>query len=896
MGATSREFASGQKVFGRYTLIKVLGRGGMGIVWLARDEALERDVALKFLPDLMIHDRAAFDQLRREAKRCLELTHPHIVRIHDFVHDERSGGISMEYIDGETLSNLRAEKEQRVFEPDEIANWIGQLCDALDYAHNHSNIIHCDLKPANLMVDQRGDLKISDFGIARSLGDSVSRLTVEQGRSGTLVYMSPQQLNGERCTHLADVYSLGASIYELLTSKPPFYSGNIDRQICERVAPSMTERRKELDIEPALVPQLWEGVVAACLAKDPSRRPQSAADVAQRLQLPTRQTRITRTPTKISSKKTLIVGGIAALCVLALAGLYVGVLKHQAKPLSQAAAISEKSIAVLPFENRSEDKANSYFADGIQDEILTRLSKIADLKVISRTSTQHYKSAPENLPEIARQLGVAHILEGSVQKRGNAVRVNVQLIKAATDSHLWADTFDRKLTDIFSVESDIAKAVADQLRAKLTGQEEQVIAAKPTDNVEAYDAYLRGLAYSLKTANSPANSLSARDYLREAVRLDPKFALSWALLSYVDARGYLTTTLQPTIALREEARRAAETALSLQPNLGESILAEGFYHYACLKDYGAAVRYFEQARQLLPNSSRIPESLAYVARKRGQWDRSESLFNEAERLDPRNVSLLTQHALSYVALRRFPEALRKADQVLNISPDDIDTFTLKGAIAQAEGDLPRASALLAPLHPAAADTGAVQTQAYQAILERRPASIIPRLQEMLAKPDPALGYINGALRFYLGWAQDVAGDHSAARESWRQARSELEPFLKEQPENYILIGYLALTSMGLGDKGSALALSERAIAANPIEKDAITGPNPIEIFARVAARMGEPDRAIAALQKLLSIPYAGPLAIQNVPLTPALLRLDPMFDPLRDDPRFQKLVASPAPK
>src|SRR6266853_5472344 len=210
--ATSREFASGQKVFGRYTLVKVLGRGGMGIVWLARDEELERNVALKFLPDLMIQDRAVFDQLKRETKRCLELTHPHIVRIHDFVHDERSGCISMEYIDGETLSNLRTEKEQKVFEPDEIATWSSQLCDALDYAHHHAKIIHRDLKPANLMVNQEGDLKVSDFGIARSLGDSVSRLTAEQGRSGTLVYMSPQQLGGERCTHLDDIYSLGASV------------------------------------------------------------------------------------------------------------------------------------------------------------------------------------------------------------------------------------------------------------------------------------------------------------------------------------------------------------------------------------------------------------------------------------------------------------------------------------------------------------------------------------------------------------------------------------------------------------------------------------------------------------------------------------------------------------
>src|SRR5216110_2176690 len=316
--------------------------------------------------------------------------------------------------------------------------------------------------------------------------------------------------------------------------------------------------------------------------------------------------------------------------------------------------IPEKSIAVLPFENRSEDKANAYFAQGIQDEILTRLSKIADLKVISRTSTQHYKSAPGNLREIAKQLGVAHILEGSVEKSGDAVRVNVQLIKAANDSHLWGDTFDRKLTDIFSVESEVAKAIADQLRAKLTGEEEQVIVAKPTDNPEAHDAYLRGLAYTLKTLPTSANVLGAQKQLREAVRLDSEFALAWAELSIVDARGYITQSVQPTVALREEARQAAETALTLQPNLCEAVVAKGAYHYFCLKDYDTAVRYLEQARQLLPNNSRIPELLAYVARRRGQWDRSEAYFNEAKRLDPRNVSLLSAHASSDICLRRFP--------------------------------------------------------------------------------------------------------------------------------------------------------------------------------------------------------------------------------------------------
>ena len=678
-------------------------------------------------------------------------------------------------------------------------------------------------------------------------------------------------------------------LYQLLTGHPPFAGGTTYETIKLLLD---TEPRPPRLLNPKIDRDL-STICLKCLEKDPKRRYSSALALAEDLEHWLKHEPILARHTGIfirgrkwmrrNPTSALLAASLIALA--ATAGWIVWKTEFIRQPLTSG-------VAVLPFENLSGDPDNAYFADGIQEEILTRLAKIADLKVISRTSTQHYQNKPRNLREIAQQLGVANILEGSVQKAAGQVRVTVQLINAQTDSHLWADTYDRKLTDILGVESEIAKRIAESLQTKLTGREEQALAVKPTNNPEAYDAYLRGLAYSLKAmAPMPANALGAQKYLREAVRLDPKFALAWALLSYVDSRGYRTLLLQPTAALREEARLAAETALTLQPNLGEAVWAKGYYHYACLKDYDTAVRYFEEARQLLPNSSRIPESLAYVARRRGQWDRSEAYFKEAERLDPRNVHLLTQHGLSYIELRRFPEAKRKLDQVLDIVPDDIDTVSYKAAIAQAEGDLPGAAALLAPLHPAGDDPQAVETQVYQAILERRPALVIPRLKEILAKPDPTLGFFNGELLFWLGWAQEVARDHSAAQGSWRQARRELESFLKEQPENYLLMGDLALTNMDLGDKAAAFALTEQAMAALPIEKDATDGPIPIEILARVAAKMDEPDRAIAALRQLLSIPYEGAFAKTVPPLTPALLRLDPMFDPLRGDPRFKELCA-----
>lgn len=858
-----------------------LGRGAMGVTYRATEKPLHRSVALKVIE---LHGSDAVrERFLREARAAAALRHTNVAGVFRFgaIADADRCYCAMELIEGETLDALvRRDGPLKLETALEIAI---QVTRAL-IAAAERQLVHRDLKPGNIMLTPSDDspakveVKVIDFGLAKA-ASAVGEMELTHGEFvGTPAFASPEQFAGGAIDARTDIYALGVTLWFALTGRLPFAGRTI-----EEIRQRQSENSLPLDHLEG-VPRRVTELLRSCLAINPPERPSSARVLLKALESCKGESIVLRRKNKLA-----ILAGIVAL-LLGIAGLMFW-RNRQERPLVVA---PEKSIAVLPFEYLSDDKANAYFAEGIQDEILTRLSRISDLKVISRTSTQHYKSAPRNLAEIGRQLGVATVLEGSVQKDGDNVRVNVQLIKAGSDSHLWAETFDRKLTDIFSVESEVAKAIADRLQAKLTGEEEQVSLARPTDNTEAHDAYLRGLAYSLKTANTTANLSGAQKYLKEAVRLDSKFALAWALLSYVDSVGYRTEFLQPTDALREEARQAAETALALQPNLGEAVLAKGFYHYACLRDYDTATRYFEQARPLLPNSSRIPESLAYVTRKQGQWDRSESHFNEAERLDPRNVSLLTQHALSYKDRRQFPEAQRKFEQILNITPDDVDTLVEKAVIHQAQGDLPRASALLAPLQLQTNDPNALETQVYQAILERRSAPIIPKLQEMLTKPDPALGYTNGELRFWLGWAQDVAGDHAVARVTWRNAHQELESFLQEHPEDYLLLGDLALTDAALGDKPAAFARAEQAIAALPIERDAVSGPKPLEVLARVAAQLGDAERALPAVEKLLAISYSGALG-PGAPLTPALLRLDPMFDPLRSDPRFQELCKDKQP-
>ena len=543
-------------------------------------------------------------------------------------------------------------------------------------------------------------------------------------------------------------------------------------------------------------------------------------------------------------------------------------------------AIPEKSIAVLPFENLSEDKSNAYFAEGIQDEILTRLSKIADLKVISRTSTEKYKSAPDNLREIGQQLGVATLLEGSVQKSGNAVHINVQLIKAATDEHVWAESYDRELQNIFGVEGEVAGKIADALDAKLSGAEEKALAVKPTSNVAAYDAYLHGRSIEATRFDIPGEQQVASDYAR-AVQLDPTFALAWARLAIVRSFFYFNTIDRETnspAAIKE----AVDRAMALQPELGEAWLALGVYRYQVRDDFPGALQAYAEAGKRVPNSADVFGNMAFVERRMGRWVEAVSHFRKAISLDPRNLQLLIYTGETLGDLRNFAEAEHFVDRALQIAPDAVRALVAKISLFQAEGRLDEASKVAARILTPSDGPLEIPTKATQFFYERRFDAAIAQLQAIKtpSKPGEPLDLWKKAYLPLLGYCQQLEGKTADARATYALAVQAIKP----SPTASVPVGHtmlpcaLALSYAGLGEKDKALAEARNAVP--DYQDDALDKPAAETVLAQVKAQVGDIDAAIAALPHLLEVP-AG--------LTPGLLRLDPYWDPLRKDPRFQKL-------
>ena len=586
-----------------------------------------------------------------------------------------------------------------------------------------------------------------------------------------------------------------------------------------------------------------------------------------------------------------LVGLTVVIALLAVALLVFQLVHHQsttaspsAVPRKPASALPDKSIAVLPFENLSDDKANGYFSEGIQDEILTRLSKVAALKVISRTSTQKYKSAPDNLREIGQQLGVANILEGSVQKIANAVHVNVQLIRAATDEHLWAESYNRKLDDVFAVEGEVAGAIADQLNTKISGTEQQALTARPTQNPAAYDAYLRALSIEHNSYEYNSYAAAERDYAR-AVQLDPNFGLAWARLAIIRSFLYFNAINADTIG-PDSVKIATERARALAPETGESWVAEGAYRYRVLRDFNSALAAYQEAQKRLPNSSLVYQYMGYVLRRLGRWSEAEPLYKKAVELDPRDVQLLNSMANEfYLYLRRFDDALAILDRALQVAPDANTTVANKAAVLQTMGRLDEARAELAKIPSGWTDDFTVAAFLSQALYDRRFDEAIKIVDGKLGSMPAGQPLDSLAESFVVlrGFCQEWLGKKEEAQKSFGRVVHDTKP----KPETVVnpdangLPSTLALAYAGLGQKDQALAQAQRSV--EQYAGDAVNQPGAELILAQIQARFGLTDTAMAALPHLLEVPSG---------ITVANLKYDPLWDPLRKNPRFQKLIAA----
>jgi serine/threonine protein kinase/tetratricopeptide (TPR) repeat protein len=892
---SSDRFAELLGELGDYELLEEVGRGGQGVVFRARQKSLNRTVALKVISLGQWASQEHLKRFRREAEAAASLDHPGIVPIYEVGERDGSCYFSMKFVEGGQLDEV---VRRTPISLRQAAELIAKVARTVHYAHEHG-ILHRDIKPGNILVDQRGEPHLTDFGLAR-LVESESTVTRTLEVLGTPSYMAPEQAAGEtaKLNKATDVYGLGAVLYQLLTGQPPFAGRTTYETIrllrdTEPRPPRLSNPKVDRDLST---------ICLKCLEKDPQRRYPAAAGLAEDLEHWLKHEPIKAKPSGffVHARKWVRRNPSSAMLVTLLVALAIGlsVTVWKRKP----AVIIPKSVAVLPFENLSEDPNSAYFAEGIQEEILTRLASISDLKVISRTSTQRYHSKPANLAEIAKQLGVASILEGSVQKTGDQVRVSAQLINAQTDSHLWAESYDRRLTDILGVESEIAKRIAQSLQAKLSGREEQAMTVKPTNNPEAYDAYLRGLAFDERSTYSSMSSYfrdlvwKAIGFYEHAVDLDPNFAIAWARLSRVNALSYFNgdDTHGTIAARRDAANRALQNAQKLEANSPETLLALGYYQYLVLHDYSAAKATFGRVGSMTPGSSEVWHALALIARREGHWNQSIAYFEQALALDPRNVELLTRTAETYSMDRQFSVALKLYDRALDIIPNDPNVMAAKASIYQAQNNLQEAAKFLAEINWQTPSESTVLIKINQLRFEQNYAEAIRLLRAREAQfhfssdNEKAFDYVA------LAFTQRLAGDAAGAKVTAEKARKTLEQLCKRQPDNASFLKPLAQAYTVLGEKDLAVKEAERAIMLRPRDKDALSGPGLEENLALIQALFGENGHAISTLGQLLQTPY-GDAHYGQVPVTPALLRLDPLWNPLRSDPAFQKLCEKKQP-
>jgi serine/threonine protein kinase/Tfp pilus assembly protein PilF len=872
--------------FGDYELLEEIGRGAQGVVYRAHQKSLNRTVALKLIGMGHWATEAHLKRFRREAAAAASLEHPGIVPIHEVGEREGTCYFSMGFIEGDQLDEVVRREPIPVRRAAEL---IAKVARTVHYAHEH-RILHRDIKPGNILLDRQGEPHLTDFGLAR-LVETESTVTRTMEVLGTPSYMAPEQAVGHDAaiTSATDVYGLGAVLYQLLTGHPPFAGGTTFETV--RLVLD-TEPRQPRLLNPKIDRDL-NTICLKCLDKDPQRRYASALALAEDLErwLKHEPIRARRTGLFTRGRKWLrrnpsIAVMAAMLLVLAVPlGVMIWKTESERSPLSNPAP-PEKSIAVLPFSNLSKEQENAFFTDGVQDEILTDLAKVADLKVISRTSVMPYKSGmARNVRVIGQQLGVARVVEGSVQRSGNRVRVNAQLVDARTDRHLWGETYDRNLADVFAIQSEIAKTIADQLQAKLSPREENAIQRSPTSNISAFDLYARAKNILLTiSSRGKADCLQAVDLLNQAVARDPSFFDAYCQLAYAHDALYFfgDDHTSARLALAEAALQAASR---LRPDAGETHLARGQNLYWGYLDYDGALAELEVARQTLPNDARIFGWTGLIERRQGHWKESTRNLERSVELNPRDIELLQRGVASnYSFLRRYAEAKPWLARALAFEPNDAVT---KVCPAGVDFDW---KADTRPLHQTidsirATNPAAVPSIAhfwlYCALAERDGTAA---KNALIALGEDAI-HFNDNVRFNRPFAEGVIArmtkDEEKARSAFTAARAEQEKIVQAQPNYGPALCALGLIDAGLGRKEEALREGQRAVELLPVEKDAMEGSAVVKYLAMIAAWVGDKDLACEQLASVIRRPSG---------LSYGELKLLPFWDPLRGDPRFEKLV------
>ena len=855
-----------------YKILEKLGEGGMGVIYKAQDTKLDRTVALKFLPKHLLCDKEAKARFIQEAKAASALDHQNIATIYEIDEVEGECFISMVYVEGKSLKQLINDRQIEGWNMGKIIDVGIQIAEGLSSAHQRC-IVHRDIKSDNIMLTGECLVKIMDFGLAKLRG--VTQLTKPGSTLGTVAYMSPEQAQGMEVDQRSDIFSLGVVLYEMITGQLPF-KGEHEAAILYSIA---NETPEPLARYKANVPERLQRMVDKALEKDLSTRYQTTADMAADLRGLLKETTTTGmvTPQKKRTPNRAI--AYTSIAVLIVVAGYTIWSRFLAPSGPEPASTERKSIAVLPFKNMVPDPENEWFSDGITEDIITQLSKIGELKVISRTSVMLYKDSKKNLRQIGEELGVATILEGSVRRADSRVRIVSQLIDARTDEHIWAETYDRELKDIFAIQSDVAQQIAQALKATLSPEEKERIEQKPTDNLEAYDYYLQGREYEARSYEKRDLEI-AIELFEKAVRADPNFAEAFASLSRQHCRMYWYGHDRSPERLAR-AKEAIDKALNLKPDEPIVRLANGYYYYWGFRDYARALDEFSFCLQKEPGNSWNISSIAWIQRRLGKFEEALKNLKTAFQLNPREHTLAKELAYTCEALRMYKEAEGYYDRAISLAPDRFASYTGKAWILiYKTGSTKGTRQVLDKVAKYVSSEDITWTPVYLDIYDGYYQEALNRLASIQKEVEKG-NSIYTPKEAIVGFIYELMGQLDQAEAHYKKALLMLEKKTSEWPDDPRIHADLGKVYAHLGLKDQALAQAQKAVDLIPVSKDAMAGPEYLAHLAETYTIAGEYDAAIEKLEYLLEIPAGVHIGE---------LKVEPVWDSLRNHPRFQKLL------